>query len=131
MREIKFRVWDKDLKLMHICGDDVHDSITFDGTGVAFYYNLQNGAGSYGEDSSYVLMQYTGLKDKNGYEIYEGDIVNCSSGCPHVVEWVQAYGGTYWGGMPAFYLSGLNSGYAWNEQEEVIGNIYENPELLP
>ncbi|MTV43620.1 YopX family protein, partial [Streptococcus pneumoniae] len=37
---------------------------------------------------------------------------------------------TYIGGMPAVYLKGLLSGYVWTEDEEIIGNIYENPELL-
>jgi hypothetical protein len=36
----------------------------------------------------------------------------------------------YVGGMPAWYLSGLSEGYAWTGEEEVIGNIYDNPELL-
>ncbi|HGK0074630.1 TPA: YopX family protein, partial [Streptococcus pneumoniae] len=34
------------------------------------------------------------------------------------------------GGMPSIYLKGLLSGYAWTEDEEIIGNVYENPELL-
>ncbi|WP_238143755.1 YopX family protein, partial [Streptococcus suis] len=34
------------------------------------------------------------------------------------------------GGMPAIYLSDIRDGYAWTEDEEVIGNIYENPELV-
>ena len=75
--------------------------------------------------NEFILMQYTGLKDKNGKEIYEGDVVKCSSGCPHQVVWQHDFFG-----MPMWYLSGLNEGYAWTETEEVIGNIYENPELL-
>lgn len=76
------------------------------------------------------LMQSTGLKDKNGKEVFIGDIVKCTRGCPHEVYLEKEYGGTYIGGMPAIYLKGLLSGYAWTEDEEIIGNIYENPELL-
>lgn len=67
MRNIRFRVWDKDLKCMHNC-EDVHDSITFDDNGTAHYYNLQNGCGSL---DTYELMQFTGLYDKNKVPIYE------------------------------------------------------------
>lgn len=42
----------------------------------------------------------------------------------------KEYGGTYFGGMPAVYLKDLREGYAWTEHEEIIGNVYENPELL-
>ena len=77
------------------------------------------------------LMQSTGLKDKNGKEVFVGDIIKCTRGCPHEVYLEKEYGGTYVGGMPAIYLKGLLSeGYAWTEHEEIIGNVYENPGLL-
>jgi uncharacterized phage protein (TIGR01671 family) len=76
------------------------------------------------------LMQSTGMKDKNGVEVYQDDIIRCTRGCPHEVIWLEEYGGTFFGGMPAWYLSGLSNGYAWTGREEVIGNIYENSELL-
>ena len=77
-----------------------------------------------------VIMQSTGLKDKNGKEVFVGDIIKCTRGCLHEVYLEKEYGGTFIGGMPAIYLKGLLSGYAWTEAEEIIGNIYENPELL-
>ena len=76
------------------------------------------------------IMQSTGLKDKNGKEVFVGDIIKCTRGCPHEVYLEKEYGGTFIGGMPAVYLKDLGEGYAWTEHEEVIGNIYENPELL-
>ena len=76
------------------------------------------------------IMQSTGLKDKNGKEVFVGDIIKCTRGCLHEVYIEKEYGGTYFGGMPAVYLKDLREGYAWTEHEEIIGNIYENPELL-
>lgn len=76
------------------------------------------------------LMQSTGLKDKNGKEVFIGDIIKCTRGCLHEVYLEKEYGGTFIGGMPAIYLKELGEGYAWTEDEEIIGNIYENPELL-
>ena len=74
--------------------------------------------------------QSTGLKDKNGKEVFVGDIIKCTRGCPHEVYLEKEYGSTYFGGMPAIYLKGLSEGYAWAEDEEIIGNVYENKELL-
>lgn len=76
------------------------------------------------------LMQSTGLKDKNGKEVFIGDVIKCTRGCLHEVYIEKEYGGTYVGGMPAVYLKGLREGYAWTEHEEIIGNIYKNPELF-
>ena len=77
-----------------------------------------------------VIMQSTGLKDKNGKEVFVGDIIKCTRGCLYEVYIEKEYGGTCFGGMPAVYLKDLREGYAWTEHEEIIGNIYENPELL-
>ncbi|HGS1805181.1 TPA: YopX family protein [Streptococcus pneumoniae] len=76
------------------------------------------------------LMQSTGLKDKNGKEVFIGDIVKCTRECLHEVYLEKEYGGTFIGGMPSIYLKGLLNGYAWTEDEEIIDNVYENPELL-
>ena len=82
------------------------------------------------DDDYECIMQSTGLKDKNGKEVFVGDIIKCTKGCAHEVYIEKEYAGTFIGGMPAVYLKGLGEGYAWTEHEEIIGNIYENPELL-
>lgn len=120
-RPIKFRAWEKSAGFMI---QDVGSIEWFtDGSCVVNYKN----------DSfpCVELMQFTGLLDKNGEEVYEGDIVVCyANGCRHTVIWRQELGGTFIGGMPGWYLDGLKEGYAWSGKEEVVGNIYENPELL-
>lgn len=106
-REIKFRAWEHNRKVMI----PWVDLLGFSVRGAFLDYEL-------------VVMQYTGLKDKNGKEIYEGDIFRA----PHdfgpagfetrtgVVKWHET------------------QGYQWNywllEELEVVGNIYEDPELL-
>jgi len=125
-REIKFRVWDKDLKKMHICGENQHDSISFSyPENEAHYYNLQNGCGSSTDGSgTYELMQYTGLKDKDGKEIYEGDVVQFKS-IRGIIERYEVEYTNY--GEWAIGMHRLSMRF---KGFEVIGNIYENPELL-
>lgn len=69
-----------------------------------------------------VLMQYTGLKDRNGVEIYEGDIVKTSRGTQNQEIFMRC--GCWFVSME------YELGYYQNEEVEVIGNKYENPELL-
>lgn len=75
------------------------------------------------------LMQYTGLKDKNGTEVYDGDILHMKDGTrnPYVVVWAEVFTG--WG-----LRGNIGELVTWLVEYigelTVIGNIYENPELL-
>ena len=100
------------------------------GNGDIWIIDEDSVAGEWIVNNDIHLMQSTGLFDRNGKEVFVGDIIKCTRGCPYEVYLEKEYGGTYIGGMPAIYLKGLLSGYAWTEDEEIIGNIYENPELL-
>ena len=76
------------------------------------------------------LMQFTGVKDKNGKEIYEGDLLN-TAGSPSEVRWNEDRWDVYWHwrDQPGWHdgIVGLKEDH---DRLEVIGNIYENPELL-
>ena len=100
-REIKFRAWDTEYR-------EWREDFTIQADGKV--HDIDGN-----ETGTIVLMQFTGLKDKNGKEIYEGDIVKSADGVGEV-----KWRGGAWG----------YSNVMWNEKYEVIGNIYENPELL-
>lgn len=117
-REIKFRVWDmKKKQPMIYFGsgfelDDDNDSLSFTTekhTAVMGDHDLKG--------DRFILMQYTGLKDKTGKEIYEGDILH-----PTFADRAQAV--TFEKGSFST-RSGFDLAKA-----EIIGNIYENPDLL-
>jgi uncharacterized phage protein (TIGR01671 family) len=149
MREIKFRAWDKSWGIMR-----------YDLTITNEYWSYTKGTFSCGANHE-TLMRFTGMKDKNGKEIYEGDIVSeCVVGqviwngdaeilsCPCGVvtqyptylnlsqdkkglvrllkpKWKLQAGDTY-----NLFLSKYDGLYTWPKDIEVIGNIYESPELL-
>ena len=122
----KFRAWYKEWKEMGRVGEirfDLDGSVSV----VLFKGNYLDVSGP---REKIIFMQSTGLKDKNGKEVFVGDIIKCTRGCPHEVYIEKEYGGKYIGGMPAVYLKGIREGYAWTGAEEIIGNIYEKPELL-
>ena len=123
----KFRAWMKSLKWMCDVTNISFDSKLVD---ICQQGDTERCTEISVEFDEIELMQSTGLRDKNGKEVFIGDIVKCTRGCPHEVYLEKEYGGTFIGGMPAIYLKGLLSGYAWTEDEEIIGNIYENKELL-
>lgn len=108
MRDLKFRVWGEKSKYM------TDDS-------VVAKWRLEEL-----RDGKYILMQYTGIKDKNGKEIYEGDIVrwNVVVVFEHETKAEVVFSkGSF---MADQYL--LNN--LLNHDVEIVGNIYENPELL-
>ena len=119
----KFRTWLKKKQEMDNEVDQINwfnGELDFIGDGITYMVKADD----------LVLMQSTGLFDKNGQEVFVGDIIKCTRGCPHEVYLEKEYGGTYVGGMPAIYLKGLLNGYAWTGDEEIIGNVFENHELL-
>ena len=85
--------------------------------------------GSYGAVDPETVGQYTGLTDKNGTKIFEGDIVKYGDTVHNVV--FEQRNGTAYFGLVYSTLETLSFGYYQDlKQIEVIGNIYDNPELV-
>lgn len=120
----KFRAWDKENQIM------LDVSLIDFKKRVLVGEHFEFGETNFISFDKIELMQSTGLLDKNGKEVFVGDIVKCTRGCPHEVYLEKEYGGTFIGGMPAIYLKGIKEGYAWTEAEEIIGNIHESQDIL-
>ena len=110
MRIIKFRAWDKKNRKFTYCNFLITDDVTNFGKGNWFLEDLQ---------------QFTGLKDKKGKGIYEGDIVEFRG--VGQIKWEEG-GARFMVFWKDKRFDNLSSG--WAKKYEVIGNIYENKDLL-
>lgn len=147
MREIKFRAWDKVFKLMIFTLPEGYE-MDLEGD----ILTCKDEESSIVQSLTFELMQYTGLKDKNGKEIYSGDILGLPEtpmhlfGKPHIVrksdsgEWVACYNDIFnfatkeWVKADeescSSLLNGLRDAAYGRDKWEVIGNIYEHGDLL-
>jgi len=140
MRKIKFRAWDKDDNIMFY-PDKLWHNINL-GLKVDTGYNFKNGNIIKVDYEKVILMQYTGLHDKNGVDIYEGDIVRLTTKGTSVYDMSDELALqniriiAYDDNECRFNWARSKSGtcFCKNNAEkdcfEVIGNKWENPELL-
>lgn len=124
MRDIKFRAWDNQNKQM-LDVQELNFEDCFYGGEMQIRTTMYS---DYFDCREMPLMQYTGLHDKNGKEIYEGDIVKCSFYPDFIFEIKFTELCWYMRKIPT--SEHINLSDVLYEDLEVIGNIYDNPELL-
>lgn len=121
-REIKFRAWIKPKKKMAFV-DSIKNLNAPDDHAFKSIYTEEWDTFHW---KDVILMQYTGLKDKNGVEIYESDIVRQADGLVLLVKFEKYNGLVFW------YKDGEDEDFydlSIHDQVEIIGNTYENPEI--
>ena len=141
-RVLKFRAWNKTTKEMLTPADlEYHGIVIFPKGNIRQLHQGKDFIGTTNFEDELVLLQFTGLKDKNGKEIYEGDIVN-NEDYPFQDDGVQGYYGIIeWFEEDLCWsvsvicvnknLNGVAVGCGLNEHKnwEIIGNVWENPNL--
>ena len=122
MRELKFRACDKtNKKMVDTCIPRYEDMLS---------PSIESLIKELEEEWNYVIMQYTGRKDKNGKEIFEGDIISAKynkDDTPKIgiIEWRNVVSGS------GFYFITKLGTTGWiNTESEIIGNVHEHPELI-
>ncbi len=130
-REIKFRAWDKRdglQKMLYLTGFVPYGEGWSGGNPDYKFYELYYGLNAFMKvsEKEIEIMQFTGLKDGHGKEIYEGDICEGHSDGIGVITWSP-----FDGGYDYVFSDEANVGI-WEVIKfiKVIGNVYQNPELL-
>jgi len=132
--KIKFRAWDNVAEEMHYCGENIDVIFALGSEGIEC--TDIRGVAPSGDGVSSMdhlkYMQYTGLKDKNGKDIYEGDILtDHGDEGPLYIEYSEERASfDFVDNFDQFGIVRYATFQISYEQFEVIGNVYENPELL-
>lgn len=137
MKAIKFRAWDIKYSEMIATGFTVIGEVTM--FGIIDQYVCENpidGRCSIERYNDIILMQFTGLKDINEKDIYEGDILKWTSWKKDIAPYnniVEFYAGNQSCGYRIrnkSFFKALTGNGIFNAKAEVIGNIYQNPKIL-